>query len=270
MSEQTVEKAGRPTPYYEDDLVTLYHGHLEDVLPSLGQFAACVTDPPYGQTSLSWDRWPTGWVDDVAEHTASLWCFGTFRMFLERQSEFGAWKLAQDVIWEKTRATSVTTDRFRRRHEMLTHWYRGAWGDIYRDLPKVPSGRTTPQKSATPAKTDPTPGQRVYSFGLSQGWVDDGLRYMTSIITAATIPSRDRKAAALNATQKPVPLLEPLIRYSVPEGGVVLDPFAGSASTGIAARNLGRKAVLIEAREEQCETAAARLSQSILLEGEPA
>lgn len=35
-------------PYYEDDLVTLYHGRCEDVLPTLGRFDLLLTDPPYG------------------------------------------------------------------------------------------------------------------------------------------------------------------------------------------------------------------------------
>ena len=50
-------------PYYQDELVTLYHGRFEDVLPALGPLTVdlILTDPPYGETSLDWDRWPTGW-----------------------------------------------------------------------------------------------------------------------------------------------------------------------------------------------------------------
>jgi site-specific DNA-methyltransferase (adenine-specific) len=45
---------------------------------------------------------------------------------------------------------------------------------------------------------------------------------------------------AFHPTQKPLGILAPLIEYSVPRGGIVLDPFLGSGSTGIAAKLLGR------------------------------
>jgi methylase of polypeptide subunit release factors len=57
------------TPYYADDHVTLYLGDHEDVLPALDRtFDLIVADPPYGETSLDWDRWPDGWPALMAEH----------------------------------------------------------------------------------------------------------------------------------------------------------------------------------------------------------
>lgn len=249
-------------PYYSDDSVTLYHGDLATVLPQLGQFDACVADPPYGQTSLSWDKWPTGWTSLIAEHTRSLWCFGTFRMFWSKRDEFADWKMSQDVVWDKVIASSVVTDRFRRRHEIAAHFYRGAWGDVHHELPTVRSG--VKYRGGKISPDEGPSGERIYG-GLKDAGLRRGgeTRYLHSVLTF----KRDDHRRRINQTQKAIAVLEPLIQYAVPPGGVVLDPFAGSASTGIAARNLGRRAVLIEVREDQCEAAAKRLAQTDLFGG---
>jgi len=70
-------------PYWTDGQVSLYLGDCREVLPAFGVTADCVVaDPPYGETSLAWDRWPDGWLDAAAGVTSSLWCFGSLRMFL--------------------------------------------------------------------------------------------------------------------------------------------------------------------------------------------
>jgi site-specific DNA-methyltransferase (adenine-specific) len=64
-------------------------------------------------------------------------------------------------------------------------------------------------------------------------------------------------------TVKPVALMRWLIRLVTPSGGVLLDPFAGSGTTGVAAKLEGRRATLIELDERYCEIAAKRLEQQV-------
>jgi adenine-specific DNA-methyltransferase len=64
--------------------------------------------------------------------------------------------------------------------------------------------------------------------------------------------------------QKPAPLINQIVRVSSRTGGTILDPFAGSGTTGRAAKDLGRKCTLIEMEEKYCEIAAKRMRQEVL------
>lgn len=117
-----------PTPYFDDGQVTLYHGDCRELLGVLDLTAVgvVVADPPYGETSLQWDRWPSGWVGWIAKATrrpVSLWCFGSLRMFLAHHGEFTAagWRLSQDVVWRKQNGSGFAADRFKRVHEHAPH-----------------------------------------------------------------------------------------------------------------------------------------------------
>ena len=244
--------------YYQDDHVTLHLGSWMEEIDSEFVADLIVTDPPYGETSLTWDRWPDGWPGLAARHARSMWCFGSMRMFLKRYHEFThyqfgeAWKLSQDIVWEKHNGSGFATDRFKRVHEFATHWYQGDWATIHHETPRVPGGDGTSsvKRRESPAHTGAIGGAE---------YVDDGMRLTRSVIKARSMHQK-----AINETEKPVGILEPLIAYGCPPGGMVLDLFAGSGSTLVAARNLGRKAIGYELREEQAELTAQRLSQGVL------
>lgn len=252
---QEVRGAGMMAPYYVDDQVALYHGDTREVLPALDIAPDCViADPPYGETSLAWDRWPDGWTAVVADVTSSMWCFGSMRMFLDRVGEFAGWRLSQDVVWEKNNGSGFAADRFKRAHEHALHWYRGGWGDINHEVQRV--AHDGPNKGTVHRQGQPP---HTGTVGTHH-WIDDGTRMVRSVIRAKNMRGR-----AIHPTEKPVGILDPLIRYACPPGGTVLDPFAGSGSTAEAARLTGRRAVLIEADERYCEAIAKRLSQTVLL-----
>lgn len=241
-------------PYYSDGQATLYLGDMREVMPALGlQADLVVADPPYAETSLAWDRWPDGWPTLAAAASGSMWCFGSMRMFLNQRDQFADWKLSQDVIWEKHAGSGFTADRFKRVHEIATHWYRGDWRDICHETPRetvtnADKGRSVKMGYA-PHRGAITPGN----------WEDDGTRLMRSVIKCRSMHGR-----AIHPTEKPLGILAPLIAYACPPGGLVLDPFAGSGSTLDAARQSGRRAIGIEADERYCEAAAQRLSQMTL------
>ena len=66
----------------------------------------------------------------------------------------------------------------------------------------------------------------------------------------------------LHPTQKPIEVIRPLITAFSKPGDIVLDPFAGSGTTGVAAEQIGRKYILIEQDMEYCHTAEKRLNTS--------
>jgi DNA modification methylase len=59
-------------------------------------------------------------------------------------------------------------------------------------------------------------------------------------------------------TVKSINLMRYLCRLITPPGGLILDPFAGSGSTGVAATNEGFESILIELEHASCETARMR------------
>lgn len=248
-----------PNPYFEDDRVSLYHGDWRNILPELGATAdLLIADPPYGETSLDWDTWPAGWPSVAAQFGRAMWCFGSMRMFLERRHEFLDWKFSQDIVWEKHNGSNLANDRFNRVHENALFWYRGDWASIYSKPPTTASAvKRTVRKKARPAQWIGATGENLY---VSE---DGGPLLMASVIFARSMHGR-----AINETEKPTELLEPLIEYACPPGGLVIDLYAGSCSALVSARSTGRYAIGFEKRESQCEKAAQRLAQGTLDFGE--
>jgi site-specific DNA-methyltransferase (adenine-specific) len=240
-------------PYWKDAEagIYLYLGDMREVLPALDlQADLVVADPPYAETALEWDRWPNGWPTLAAGVASSMWCFGSMRMFLDRRDEFTGWKLSQDVVWEKHNGSGFAADRFRRVHETATHWYRGDWASIHHDVPRFPT-EFDPRDRSVSASAARVP--HTGTIGAHR-YEDDGLRLARSVQRVPSV------RGGLHPTEKPLSLLERMIRYACPEGGLVVDPFAGSGSTLDAARQAGRRAIGIEAREDYCEAIIRRLS----------
>ena len=206
-----------PTPYYQDEHVTLYHGDCLTEHREWLDADVLVTDPPYGSQGLAGGYGRHGRViandatDEARDSALSDWggrpacVFGTPRL----PEPPGGWD--ERLVWDK-REPGLNGGPWRYTHESI--------------------------------------------FVRGEGWH----RVSASSFSILSFPSGNgtwEKSKHVHA--KPVRLMETLIEAAPP--GIIADPFAGSGSTLIAARNLGRKAIGVELEERYCEVIAKRLSQ---------
>lgn len=195
---------------------------------------ACIADPTYGDTSLAWDKVVHGWLAEAArvlKPAASLWVFGSMRSLAPLFAEVEAlgFRYSQDIVWEKQNGTGFHNDRFRRVHEHAVMFYRGRWSEIYHDTQYTMDARAKVVRRKTrPAHT----GFIEAGHYISE---DGGPRLVRSVLRV-----RNEHGRAVHPTQKPEALIEPLLRYSVPLGGVVIDPMAGSGTVPAVALRTGR------------------------------
>jgi site-specific DNA-methyltransferase (adenine-specific) len=236
--------------------MTILTGDCREIMPAHGPFDLIIADPPYGDTSLAWDRQVDGWISlarDALQPTGSLWVFGSLRCFMATAIYFAAagLRVAQEIIWEKQNGCSFHADRFKRVHELAVQFYRAEtpWRSIYNDVQTMPDAtpRTVRRKQRPPQT-----GQIDVSHYVS---CDGGPRLMRSVIYV-----RNCRGRAIHPTEKPPALLEIMIHTSCPEGGLVGDWFAGSGSTGEACRLSGRRYLGCEIDAAMAERARARIA----------
>lgn len=211
--------------------MTIFAGDCREIMPMLAPYDMILADPPYGETTLPWDRTVEGWADvalSCLKPTGSMWVFGSMRSLMLWGIPAG-WRLAQDIVWEKHNGTGFATDRFKRVHEIAVQLYRAdsQWSCVFNDVQRVP--REGPDKTGARRRQLPHTGKIADST-----YVDDGTRIVRSVIKAQSVRGGPHKTA------KPVGLLELLIRTSCPPDGVVADFFAGSGAGRVAAATAGR------------------------------
>lgn len=213
------------TPYYQDDAVTLYHGDCREVLAWMDA-DVLVTDPPYGMS------YESNLNRDKRNIKVGQPIAGDSSPALRDQA-LAAWGPRPAIVFGTWRVARPAATK------ALVVWHKlgaGGMGDL--SMPWLPTH------------------EEVYILGSGyQGKRSD------SVLSVAPLMSGDNERPN-HPTPKPVPLMERLI-LTCPLG-VIADPFAGSGSTLIAARNLGRRAIGVELEERYCEIAARRLAQDVL------
>lgn len=242
--------------------IRVLQGDCRMVMDRQGPFDLIIADPPYGDTSLPWDKHVRGWepiAREACKLTGSMWVFGSLRFFGTMWNAFAAagWRYAQEIVWEKHNGSSFHADRFKRVHELAVQFYRddADWASVHNEVQTTPDATArTVRRKGRPAHTGHIDASHYVSH-------DGGPRLMRSVIYERSCHGR-----AIHPTEKPVPLLEILIRTSCPKGGLVGDFFAGSAAAGEAAFATGRRYVGCELLAEHVEAARLRLGPLIPLE----
>jgi site-specific DNA-methyltransferase (adenine-specific) len=221
------------TPYYSDDLVTLYHGNAADVLPLIGAVDAVATDPPYG-VGLGTTGDPRG-----GNHGLAL---SGYDDFADTYGQF-----VGDVVPQINAALNLAP-----RGGVFTgphiHEQRkpDAIGGIY--CPGSCARNVWGFKSFLP----------VLLYGTSPTVARGAGATVPTVITSSERADRDEIG---HPVPKPLGWMRWLVRLASLPGETVLDPFAGSGTTGLAARLEGRRAILIERVERYCDIAARRLER---------
>jgi site-specific DNA-methyltransferase (adenine-specific) len=239
--------------------ILLLTGDCRAAMAEHGPFDMILADPPYGDTSLDWDRQVRGWeavARDSMKPTGSMWVFGSMRFFMATSAAIlsAGWRYAQDIVWEKHNGSGFHADRFKRVHEHAVQFYRddAPWSGVFNDVQKTMDATAkTVRRKLRPTHM----GQIERGHYVSQ---DGGPRLMRSVIAM-----RSCHGEAIHPTEKPVGLLQILVRTSCPPGGIVGDFFAGSGAAGEACGQAGRNYVGSEIDPAMADKARSRLSSNL-------
>lgn len=242
------------TPYYEADGITLYHGDCLDVMPALASTVQLVVaDLPYGTTRNDWDRelpnkllWHCYRALIGVRTPVLVFGTGSFsaRFIVENLAEY-----RYSLVWDKQAVTGHLNAKKQplRAHEDIMVFY--GQQPVYNPQ-MVFTGRSSHSRGSTKERTNNHYGEYVNTDVVDQA----GYQYPRSILEFP------RPKVKGHPSQKPVALLDWMIRSFSEPGDLVLDNVCGSGTALVAARAAGRRAIGIELREEFCEMAATRLA----------
>ena len=216
-----------PKPYFEKDGITIYHGDCKEILPLI-QADVVITDPPYEIVARG------GGIGAQRDYLSEIEGFTDCGFDVDLISGFDRW-----VVFCALKQVPKLAAAARKRWSLIT-WNKP-------DPAPLINGNYLPDTEYI-----------VHSFrdgGDLHGKFEDRRRWILH-------PGSQRKHGHPN--EKPTAVMYRVISVSSAVGETVVDPFSGSGSTLVAARDMGRRAIGIEIEERWCEIAAKRLAQGIL------
>lgn len=240
---------------------TLYHGDCLDVLPTLesGSIDCVCADPPYGTTACKWDSvipFDPMWKElkRIIKPRGAIVLFGSQPFTSALVMSNPRW-FKYTWVWRKNKFTNYNNVPFQpgKAHEDIVVFSQAAASYSTNETMIY-----NPQKSAaapwTRRDTGITTNYQLHTAKRAMARTSAGGRFPHSVIHFDVVQRTK------HGTQKPLALLEYLIRTYTNEGDTVLDFTMGSGTTGHACGNLGRRFVGIERDKDYFDIAADRIA----------
>lgn len=222
-------------------------------------------DLPYGTMSCSWDNvipFDMLWFqyDRIIKDDGVIVLFGTqpFTTDLINSNR----KMYKHInYWNKENAGSFAVSKYRPMPvvEEIVVFAKGTV-KYNPQMILAEEKNKRPRGSSNPVKTNTAAPQGSGKYIVSKKH-NENLRYPKNLLTYNSRKGELNARKRLHPTQKPLELIEWLIKTYTNEGDVVLDNCAGSGTTGVAAVNTGRNFILMEKEWEFCEVANQRIEE---------
>lgn len=220
---------------------TLYLGSSVEVLPTLPPVDLVVTDPPYLVTSGGFgalDGSFGGWMKEAYDNKGAI---------VECAIDWGDWlKLLPPVLRENAHVYIFSNDR----NLTVARIEAEKAGLIFHRL------LVWDKRTALPNRWY----QQTCEFVL---FMRKGKAFMIADPSSKALQSIFQRDESDHPTEKPVELCALYIKNSTKVGDVVLDPFMGSGTTGVAALRVGRKFIGVELTQKYFDTACRRIEAAL-------
>jgi site-specific DNA-methyltransferase (adenine-specific) len=248
-------------------MTNLYHGDCLDILPTLPAQSvdAVICDIPSGRTACAWDvviPFDAMWANlkRLVKPRGAAVLLGCTQPFTSMLVMSNLREYRHSWAWDKKRCTGGTARAFApmKAHEDIVVF--GEQAPKYNPQMGSWEGITLTRKKTVVTVAN---GRHIYATHVNEG-KDAKLargRFPDSVIRIPALGSNHPERVG-HETQKPVALMEYLIRTYTNEGDTVLDFAAGSGTTGVACVNTGRQFIGIEKERPYFDIAERRISDA--------